>query len=62
MNEDSSEDLGGGRKSGVSVPAPINLNLGTGGLGGLFSVRLGSSILNWLILIRLILKKFFLFF
>lgn len=34
--KDESSDLGGGKKSGVSVPAPVILNLGTGGRGGLF--------------------------
>lgn len=43
MREDS--DLGGGRKSGVSVPAPTRRNLGTGGLGGLLSVLFGISMM-----------------
>jgi hypothetical protein len=30
--------VSGSEKSGVSVPAPIMLNLGTGGLGGLLAV------------------------
>jgi len=43
IREDS--DLGGGKKSGVSVPAPIRRNFGTGGLGGLLSVLFGISMI-----------------
>lgn len=43
IREDS--DFGGGRKSGVSVPAPIRRNLGTGGRGGLLSVLFGISMI-----------------